>query len=222
VLNGNVKNLSREREEHMKSYTQPTQEERYHISVLCKERFPKAEKAHRLNRHRSTITRELRRNTGMRGYRAKQAQHNASHRQRTAKKAIKLTRKTIRLIIEKINEKWNPEQISGWLRQIQSKVRNSVCILCILKVVKSLTVAESQTSIAEQVGVNQSTISRFANKDEAQVLIEKEQLKLVEVLPDTVQNVKDLVEEMKDIPKGDIKRRELYQSRKIIRNSRDK
>jgi predicted XRE-type DNA-binding protein len=95
------------------------------------------------------------------------------------------------------------------MEKIQSKVRNSVCILCILKVVKSLTVAESQTSIAEQVGVNQSTISRFANKDEAQVLIEKEQLKLVEVLPDTVQNVKDLVEEMKDIPKGDIKRREL-------------
>ncbi len=57
----------------MKSYTQRTQEERYHISVLCKERFPKAEIARRLNRHRSTITRELRRNTGTRGYRAKQA-----------------------------------------------------------------------------------------------------------------------------------------------------
>ena len=77
------------------------------------------------------------------------------------------------------------------------------------EVIHKLAVGEPQSSIAEQVGVNQSTISRFANKDEAQVLIEEEKLKLVEVLPDAVQNVKDLVEEMKDIPKDDIKRREL-------------
>ena len=62
-------NLSIEREVHMSCYTQLTQEERYHISVLCKERFPKAEIARRLKRHPSTITRELRRNTGGRGYR---------------------------------------------------------------------------------------------------------------------------------------------------------
>ncbi len=85
------------------------------------------------------------------------------------------------------------------------------------KVVKMLAVNEPQTSIAKQVGVNQSTISRFANKDEAQILIEEEQLKLVEVLPDAVQNVKDLVEEMKDIPKDDIKRRELsYKASKDV------
>ncbi len=84
-------------------------------------------------------------------------------------------------------------------------------------VVKKLAVGESQTSIAEQVGVDQSTISRFANKDEAQILIEEEQLKLVEVLPDAVQNVKDLVEEMKDIPKDDFKRRELsYKASKDV------
>ncbi len=73
------------------------------------------------------------------------------------------------------------------------------------KVVKMIAVGEPQTSIAKQVGVNQSTISRFANKDEAQVLIDEEQLKLVEALPDAVQNVKDLVKEMKDVPKDDIK-----------------
>ncbi len=85
------------------------------------------------------------------------------------------------------------------------------------KVVKMLAVNEPQTSIAKQVGVNQSTISRFANKDEAQILIEEEQLKLVEALPDAVQNVKDLVEEMKDIPKDDIKRRELsYKASKDV------
>ncbi|HJO56159.1 MAG TPA: IS30 family transposase, partial [Candidatus Scalindua sp.] len=103
----------------MAYYTQLTQEERYHISVLCKERFPRAEIARRLNRHPSTIIRELKRNTGKRGYRAKQAHYNASYRRHTAIKAIKLTRETVRLIIEKIKEKWSPEQISGWLKRIQ-------------------------------------------------------------------------------------------------------
>ena len=85
------------------------------------------------------------------------------------------------------------------------------------KVAKMLAVAEPQTSIAETIGVNQSTISRFANKDEAQVLIEEEQLKLVEVLPDAVQNVKDLVEEMKDVPEDNIKKLGLcYQASKDV------
>ncbi len=85
------------------------------------------------------------------------------------------------------------------------------------EVIHKLAIGEPQTSIAKQIGVNQSTISRFANKDEAQILIEEEQLKLVEVLPDAVQNVKDLVKEMKDIPKDDIKRRELsYKASKDV------
>ncbi len=85
------------------------------------------------------------------------------------------------------------------------------------EVIHKLAIGEPQTSIAWQVGVNQSTISRFANKDEAQILFEEEQLKLVEVLPDAVQNVKDLVEEMKGIPKDDIKRRELsYKATKDV------
>ena len=85
------------------------------------------------------------------------------------------------------------------------------------EVIHNLAIGESQTSIAKQVGVNQSTISRFANKDEAQILIEEEQLKLVEALPDAVKNVKDLVEEMKGIPKDDIQRRELsYKATKDV------
>ncbi len=77
------------------------------------------------------------------------------------------------------------------------------------EVIHKLAVGESQTSIAKQMGVDQSAISRFANKDEAQVLIEQEQLKLAEVVPVAVQNVIGLVEEMKDIPEDDIERRKL-------------
>ena len=84
-------------------------------------------------------------------------------------------------------------------------------------VVKKLAVGKSQTSIAEQVGVNQATISRFANKGEARARIEEEKLKLAEATPDAVQNVKDLVTEMPTIPKDDIKRRELsYKASKDV------
>jgi len=84
-------------------------------------------------------------------------------------------------------------------------------------VVKKLAVGEPQTSIAKQVGVDQSTISRFAKEDENIRLIEEERGKLVGILSDAVQNVKDLVEEMKDIPKDDIKRRELsYKASKDV------
>ncbi len=76
-------------------------------------------------------------------------------------------------------------------------------------VVKKLAVGETKARIAEQVGVDQSTISRFVNKDEIKSRLEEEQLKLAGVAPDAVQNVKDLVKEMPTIPKDDIKRREL-------------
>ncbi len=77
------------------------------------------------------------------------------------------------------------------------------------KVIHQLAIGETQTNIAKQVGVDRSQISRFANKDEVKARLEEEQLKLAEVAPDAVQNVKTLVEEMKDIPKDDIKNREL-------------
>ncbi|MHC4269792.1 MAG: hypothetical protein ACYSTS_15165 [Planctomycetota bacterium] len=35
------------------------------------------------------------------------------------------------------------------------------------EVVHKLAIGETQSSIAKQIGVDQSTISRFANKDEA-------------------------------------------------------
>lgn len=63
--------------------------------------------------------------------------------------------------------------------------------------------------IAEQVGLSQPSISRFANKEDVRAFIEQEQLKLVEVVPDAVENVKSLVKEMKKIPKKENKRREL-------------
>ena len=85
------------------------------------------------------------------------------------------------------------------------------------EIVKRLAVGESQNSIAKQVGLDQSSVCRFANREDIRELIEHEQGRLLEVVPDAVQNIKDLVLDMKNIPKDDIKQRELaYKASKDV------
>jgi len=57
----------------MSNYTQLTQEERYQIYILKKAGNKQTEIARLLGRDKSTISRELKRNTGLKGYRPKQA-----------------------------------------------------------------------------------------------------------------------------------------------------
>jgi predicted XRE-type DNA-binding protein len=78
-----------------------------------------------------------------------------------------------------------------------------------MAIAKAIAGGESQNAIAQAAGVNQSTISRLANRGDVKALIEAESLKLLEVLPDAVENIKGLVREMKDIPKDKMKMREL-------------
>ena len=59
----------------MRGYTQLTREERYQIYILKKDNYSQAQIAELLGRDKSTISRELRRNRGLKGYRPKQA-HN--------------------------------------------------------------------------------------------------------------------------------------------------
>jgi len=75
--------------------------------------------AKQLNVCQSTISREFTRNTGKRGYRIKQAQTSTDTRRLAACKAIKMTTSLFAIIESKINEKWSPEQVSGWLREDQ-------------------------------------------------------------------------------------------------------
>ena len=100
----------------MSYYIQLTQEERYHISVLCKEGYSKADTARKVNRHISTISRELNRNTGKKGYRPKQAQEKALKRRYTSRKAIKFTDKVRQIVDKKISEQYSPDQVSGKLK----------------------------------------------------------------------------------------------------------
>jgi IS30 family transposase len=106
------------------SYNHLTIEERYliHAHKTSGKMIP--EIAQILGRNKTTVYREIGRNTGGRGYRPKQADQLASRRQSEKPKAIKMTEETIALIDVKIKEDWSPEQISGRLFNEEGMVQN--------------------------------------------------------------------------------------------------
>lgn len=96
----------------MKKYKQLTHEERYQIFVLLKAGHLPAEIARNMDRHKSTISREIRRNRSRRGYRPLFADERA--RARIMDKAKpRITEQTWVEVEEKLNQQWSPEQISG-------------------------------------------------------------------------------------------------------------
>jgi len=99
------------------SYKHLSLEERHYIEFSLKNEMTLTEIAQNLGRDQSTISREINRNTGLRGYRHKQAEHLAQKRHSTKPKAIKLTDDIKELIEKYINQDWSPEQIAGRLEK---------------------------------------------------------------------------------------------------------
>lgn len=106
----------------MGCYQQLAYEQRCQITVLKKRGYSQQEIARSVGVSQSTISRELRRNTGERGYRYKQAQKKAERRRKEASKATKMTLGMIAIIESKLRIKWSPEQISGWLLNEQEEL----------------------------------------------------------------------------------------------------
>ena len=106
------------------SYRQLTQEQRYQIYVLKKTGQTQTEIAQCLGVHKSTISRELKRNRGQRGYRPKQA-HQKTMQRRKEKVGHRIRDEDWMLIEEKIRLDWSPEQISGWLKKEHPSLRVS-------------------------------------------------------------------------------------------------
>lgn len=100
-----------------KQYSQLTYEQRCQISVLMKSGLSQKKIGEAIGVSQSTISRELARNRGERGYRHKQAQEKAMQRRKEATKPTKMTPAMIRTIESKLRVEWSPEQISGWLLQ---------------------------------------------------------------------------------------------------------
>ncbi len=93
------------------NYTHLTQQERYQIYALKKAGHTQIEIANVLERNASTISRELSRNSGGRGYRPKQA--HCSSIDRRAMNARTVDEATWQFAQEMIMMQWSPEQISG-------------------------------------------------------------------------------------------------------------
>ena len=95
------------------NYTQLTREQRYQIYALLKMGHNQTEIATVVGTHKSTVSRELSRNKGLRGYRPKQAHRMALSRRDRSRKRI--SKETWELIETKLRLDWSPEQVSGWL-----------------------------------------------------------------------------------------------------------
>ena len=99
----------------MRTYQQLTYEQRCQISALMKSGCSQRKIAKTIGTTQSTVSRELERNTGARGYRHKQAQEKTQQRRAKAVQRTKMTPVMIKTIESKLRIEWSPEQISGWL-----------------------------------------------------------------------------------------------------------
>jgi len=98
------------------SYTQLTEVERYQIYTLLNNNFTQSKISVEIGVSPSTISRELYRNMGKRGYRPKQANEKAVERRKTAQKFCRLTVELKEKITNCLLKEWSPEQITGYFR----------------------------------------------------------------------------------------------------------
>jgi IS30 family transposase len=97
------------------SYTQLTHGQRYQIYILLKAGHNQTEIAALVACHKSTISRELRRNRGRKGYRDQQADYLARARRWQAHEP-RITPQTWQRVELLLLQQWSPEQIAGRLQ----------------------------------------------------------------------------------------------------------
>ncbi len=98
----------------MRSYSQLTEDQRYQIYESRTQGLSQTAIAQRLGIHKSTVSRELKRNSGLRGYRPKQA-HQLCENRKWMRAKRRIERQHWERVEELIREDWSPEQVSEWL-----------------------------------------------------------------------------------------------------------
>jgi len=102
----------------MKKYNQLNLGQRYQIECLIKLGYNKTEIANQIGCHKSTIGREMKRNTAKRGrgagiYKAELSQRKSDLREKQKPKSKRLTKKMLCYIRKQLKEqRWSPELIS--------------------------------------------------------------------------------------------------------------
>ena len=99
------------------SYEHLSLEERHYIEIERKAGTSLNQIAKVLGRSQSTLSREMRRNTGQRGYCYKQANRLAEKRHNNKPKAVKLTVEIKQLINGYLEQDWSPKQIASRLEE---------------------------------------------------------------------------------------------------------
>jgi IS30 family transposase len=102
------------------SYRQLAPEQRYQIYALMKEGHNQTRIAANIGCHKSTISRELRRNSGFKGYRPKQANQLARRRRRWSHQP-RIPPQTWQQVELLLRQQWSPEQITGRLKLEQQR-----------------------------------------------------------------------------------------------------
>jgi len=97
-------------------YAHLTKEERYQTWALRGAGLGIREIARRLDRSPSTISRELRRNRGQRGYRCKQAHRLAQQRAGSCRSRRRIAFEQWQAVERLLRRDWSPEQIAARLR----------------------------------------------------------------------------------------------------------
>lgn len=101
----------------MKPYKHLTRDERNTIETMRKAQYTLKEIAEVLDRSESTISRELNRNTGRRGYRHKQADELANQRRFESRRREKFTSEVQEAVEYYLREDYSPEQVTGYMRR---------------------------------------------------------------------------------------------------------
>lgn len=109
------------------SYRQLAREQRYQIKALMKEGHNQTKIAANVGCHKSTISRELRRNCGRKGYRPHQADELAYDRQCEAYRS-RITWETWQEVERLLRQDWSPEQIAGRLKLENKATVSHECI----------------------------------------------------------------------------------------------
>jgi IS30 family transposase len=98
------------------NYKQLAREQRYQINVLKRAGHNQTHIAALIGCHKSTISRELRRNRGQKGYRHHQADELAYDRQ-CAAYSSRIAWQTWQEVERLLRQDWSPDQISGHLKR---------------------------------------------------------------------------------------------------------
>lgn len=106
------------------TYHHLTQEERYQIYAYRKAGYRNCDMAAELGRSSSTISREFKRNRGLRGWRPKKAHQLAHRRASRCRRRVRIGATQWHGIVALLRSGWSPQQIA-WRAQLEGTLRIS-------------------------------------------------------------------------------------------------